>query len=505
MRSMDNNERKAAFLARNRHARTSSRAVWRIALMVSLSLFPRLLVAHELDVASLVGEDWYGLYLNGQKAGYSMNAVRIEADGTVLVVEDARFQINMVGVRQDMQIFSERAYGPDGSLVRIDYRVVDPAGTKEFHAKIEGAEMLLTSIVGGSPSEQRLPKPNESLDDVLKQARLVGPDAKVGDSITFSVFDPMYQKEIGGKSEIVGVENRMFDGAPTMVFKVKSHLDLMGIDSMAFVAQDGTVLEDEVASIITMRIEPEIMAKDVNYNNDVIVSNAAMVDAPIANARSLDTLKLWLDGPLAAVHLFNDERQTMAAQGSRVLFTGKKIVLDKFESARLPIENEAVEQWLKPTLFVQSDDPKLIEKAKEIAGDEKDAVKVSNLLCTWVNRNVRTSFSAQLTNALEVLERLEGDCTEYSILFIGLARAAGLPAREVAGLIYMEGTQPGFYFHQWAKVWVGKWIDVDPTFNQPIADVTHIKLAEGDLFEQARLIPIIGRIQIHVATDGDGS
>jgi hypothetical protein len=100
-----------------------------------------------------------------------------------------------------------------------------------------------------------------------------------------------------------------------------------------------------------------------------------------------------------------------------------------------------------------------------------------------------------------VLDSLEGDCTEHSILFIGLARAAGLPAREVAGLVYVQGTQPGFYFHQWAKVWVGKWIDVDPTFNQPLADVTHIKLAEGDLFEQAKLIPIIGKLKIEVAAE----
>ena len=35
------------------------------------------------------------------------------------------------------------------------------------------------------------------------------------------------------------------------------------------------------------------------------------------------------------------------------------------------------------------------------------------------------------------------------------------------------------------------------------ADTTHIKLAEGDLFEQARLIPIIGRIQVEVL-DADG-
>jgi len=47
-------------------------------------------------------------------------------------------------------------------------------------------------------------------------------------------------------------------------------------------------------------------------------------------------------------------------------------------------------------------------------------------------------------------------------------------------------------------VWVGAWVDVDPTFNQPVADATHIKLAEGDLMEQIRLLPVIGQLKVEV-------
>ena len=81
------------------------------------------------------------------------------------------------------------------------------------------------------------------------------------------------------------------------------------------------------------------------------------------------------------------------------------------------------------------------------------------------------------------------------------ARAAGIPSREVAGLIYIGGAQPGFYFHQWASVWVGQWVDMDPTFDQPAVDATHVKLAEGDLYRQARIIPIIGNLKIEVLPD----
>ena len=185
-------------------------------------------------------------------------------------------------------------------------------------------------------------------------------------------------------------------------------------------------------------------------------------------------------------------------------FAGTRYHLEGYQAAKLPVTEPSVQEWMKSTVLVQSDDPRLKAKAREIVGDEKDTFAVSTKLCEWVYANVRITYSARLSNALEVLEHPEGDCTEHSILFVGLARAAGLPAREVAGLIYVADSKPAFYFHQWAKVWIGKWIDVDPTFNQPLADPTHIKLAEGDLFEQAKLIPTIGQIRIEVAGETEG-
>jgi hypothetical protein len=50
-------------------------------------------------------------------------------------------------------------------------------------------------------------------------------------------------------------------------------------------------------------------------------------------------------------------------------------------------------------------------------------------------------------------------------------------------------------------VWVGEWMDVDPTFDQVYADATHIKLSEGDLVEQIKLLPVIGQLSIEV--DGE--
>lgn len=468
----------------------------KVILMATLFLFPRLLVAQGFDIDRLAGETWYGLYMNGEKAGYAFNSMEKDQEERIVLVEDARFQINMVGVKQDMHISSRRVYAPGGGLLSIESTVVDPSGPTEFLARVEGDELLLISKVAGNTTESRLPKPKESLNDAVKHARWVLGEPQVGDTLNFTVFEPMYQQEIAGISHIVGIEERVLEGVNTKVYQIKTALDVMGIESMSYVAEDGTTLEDEVAGIITMRIEPEEIAKDVQYSNDVIVSNAAVLENAIEKPRERDALRLLLRGPLTQDHFFNDERQFIEAAEDHFNFVSRRINLEGFEPAQLPIEDEELQRWMKATVFVQSDDPRLIEKAGEIVGDETDTLEVSNKLCLWVFENMRSTFSARLTNALEVLDSLEGDCTEHSILFIGLARAAGLPAREVAGLVYVEGQPPGFYFHQWAKVWVGKWIDVDPTFNQPLADVTHIKLAEGDLLHQSKLIPIIGKLKI---------
>lgn len=485
--------------------------------MISLSLFARLLAAEELDLRSLVGEDWYGLYMKGQKVGYAVNMFALGDDGAATLTEEMEFRMNMGGIRQDLHLSSRRVYSPSGDLARIDSKLVALVGGSEndgtarvgpdqprvrtestYSAEVEGDTLVLRTNLAGQTDEARLPKPQESLRDAIHQRRFVGPNAKVGDELTFTLFEPLYRRELKGTSRIIGAEERVFDGAPTKVYKIKTVMEDLGIETVAYVGQDGTVFEDVTANLLTMRLEPKEVARDINYSNDVIVSNAALLDAPISNARQRAALTLRIEGPLTAVHLFNDDRQRLVAKDGGFEFTGKRISLDGYPPARLPITDAGVAQWVESTHLVQSNHPDIVAKAKEIVGEERDALEVARRLCAWVYENVRTTYSAQLPNALDVLRHPQGDCTEHSVLFVALARAAGLPAREAAGLFYVETPQPGFYFHQWASVWVGKWIDMDPTWNQPLADVTHIKLAEGDLFEHTKLFPLIGQIRVTV-------
>ncbi|GMW02320.1 MAG: hypothetical protein AMXMBFR84_34560 [Candidatus Hydrogenedentota bacterium] len=475
----------------------------RLCVLLALALLVPLVMAEPVDVDKLLGEQWYGVYMNGKKSGYGTRTLKKDEQENVFVESDVHFQISMNSIKQDMRIFSSQKFDPQGQLVEINSVLHDQAGDTQFKGVMTGTEMLFSATVAGQTIQERLPRPKETLDDVLRTVELVQGNAKVGDKLSYTSYDLVLKTEVNATCEIVGIEERLAGGVPVRVFKIRSIDDVMNLEQTTYITAEGVVLEDVVAQIMTMRLEPMEVAKDVDYSNDTVVSNAAFVDDPIQNPREREILTLRIMGPLLQEHLFQDDRQQFTPDGDSYMFTAKRVSMDGVDAPDLPISDTSVAEWLTPTTFVQSDNPSIINKAREIVGDEKDSYAAARKICDWVSDNLRSTFSARMTNAAEVLESLEGDCTEHSVLFIALARAAGIPAREVAGLIYMDnGSEPGFYFHQWAKVWAGKWIDMDPTWDQPLVDATHIKLAEGDIRDQLKIIPLIGQIRIVVVEEG---
>jgi len=477
----------------------SMRNAWRVSnFALALILVALRAQSETIDVSKIVGTSWYGLYMNGQKIGFAKSSVDAMGDGTVRFLQDVTFRLAMVGVKQDMKAVTTRFYSLEGPLQSVEEQVDDPQGTSVYSARVTPQGIELSSTVGGRKSTKMLPPPRETLQDAVRSTEIMRSGPLKGEKFTYYMFEPMFGKELEASSEVLGTEERIFDGVKTKVYSLKTVLQPIGMESVSYLSESGELLEDHIAGgMITMRLESEEVAKDVKYQNDTIVSNAAMVKAPIANPRERDTLHLRVRGPLSSDHLFSDAGQTFTAEGDSWLFEGRKAKAPA-TPARVPVGEVEVAQWTKPTLYVQSDDPAMIAKARAIVGEETDSLKIVEKLVRWVSDNMEATFSARLSNSLEVLQSLEGDCTEHSILLVGLARAAGVPAREVAGLIYADSPKPGFYFHQWAKVWVGEWMDVDPTFGQVFADATHIKLSEGDLVEQVRLLPVIGKISIEV-------
>ncbi|HEY8504227.1 MAG TPA: transglutaminase-like domain-containing protein, partial [Gemmataceae bacterium] len=127
--------------------------------------------------------------------------------------------------------------------------------------------------------------------------------------------------------------------------------------------------------------------------------------------------------------------------------------------------------------------PRVRELAREAVGDAKtDREKVERLV-KFVNGYITPSYTAEPLNLLKLIREKQGDCSEYALLFAALARAAGVPCREVGGLVYMGDAEKAFGPHAWNEVVLdGKWVPVDASVPQAEIDPTHVRYgsAAGD-------------------------
>lgn len=126
---------------------------------------------------------------------------------------------------------------------------------------------------------------------------------------------------------------------------------------------------------------------------------------------------------------------------------------------------------LSSTQFWQSDDPEIQKLAKELKTPEQIYKYVLDLL--EYNPNEARLDRERKGGKRALVDPKNSICTDYTDLFITLARAAGIPAREVIGYGYSDYRDKhplslvADVLHSWPEYWDEpnqRWVSVDPTW-----------------------------------------
>lgn len=137
----------------------------------------------------------------------------------------------------------------------------------------------------------------------------------------------------------------------------------------------------------------------------------------------------------------------------------------------LAVSAHVLNENTKPKEFWQSDDPQI----KELASSLKTPEEIYKFVTNYLNYNeervkpnvVRLGAKAALVSPNNAI------CMEFTDLFIAIARAAGIPAREINGFADTDNPkiQPlslvADVLHSWPEYWnkdLETWIPVDPTW-----------------------------------------
>jgi len=138
-----------------------------------------------------------------------------------------------------------------------------------------------------------------------------------------------------------------------------------------------------------------------------------------------------------------------------------------------------VKKYLERDKYITTDD-RVKEIAWQITHDEKGVLSKARAVYDWVIMNTSRDQTIKGCGTGEVeriLAKRSGKCVDISSVFIALARASGVPAREVFGIRLPDKGNKDISgdFHCWAEFYLpgSGWVPVDP------ADVRKIMPGEN--------------------------
>ena len=392
------------------------------------------------------------------------------------------------------------------------------------HGEMQGDTTLRLILSTGEDSQLtwvRFPRP-VVLPSLLPLRLAFGGELKTGRTSVLRVFDPALLAErevavtVAVESTLIVPDSADYDS--TAMAWVAVHFDTMrafrldqrssGLAASMWVDAQGHIVRAASPTGVTF----ERTAFELAYENfrrrdtaRVARSSAApdrgaivpitAIAAGLRPLNRLDTAATFrvrlVDLAPAGLDLASD-RQTLSGDTVTVRPDRPAALVAPY---RLPATDTTLQAYLRAEPLLQSTNPRIQAQARLLMGRQRNPTAIAAALAHWVATSVRGEAGAMLPSALAVFEGRRGDCTEHTTLFVALARAAGLPARPVAGLLLVDGR---LYYHDWAEVYLNGWVAVDPTLDQMPADAGHLRLVIGGLARQMELTRLIGKLRLEV-------
>jgi hypothetical protein len=428
------------------------------------------------------GRHAYGVYFKDRKVGWVVEEMKLgKHNGADVMLSLSETYMKTLfdkeeSVKHEKTTTAFELAGR-GDIAFADFYRKEDGKVVTRRIERDGGRLKIVTKQGGRTLTRRVPMPKDTIAHHRElEAWLAGP-RKAGEKFTsYSAAweeDDVNTKNVyrfrEAKTMLVGDQSRQ-------LYSVE--IDLDGGKMEALVFPDSRIVTATIGGLMKLKLEKEEDAKKLDGKPvDLMPITAVYVEEHLGLARHVDVLRLELRG-LGDFQVPASHRQVVTAGKECVVVELRR---DFRAEKASPLTDKEKIEYTKATPRLQSDEEQVKNLARKIVGEEKDALKAARKIERWVHENLTKSYSDNADTALEILDRKAGDCTEHSLLFVALARAAGIPAREVGGLAYVPDKKPMFGWHAWAEVHDGhQWVSIDPTWGQVYVDGTHLKMSTGD-------------------------
>lgn len=429
------------------------------------------------EVARVIAEhrsdDWYAFHMQGHKIGWAHVTMRpTEADepGAYRVAMEMHAQLD-VGEVFDEDFAQYYAATPPHAVVELTTREAQLTTTTERRFVFGRGGALMLAVLDGVPAWPRwLPPSADTLAAALASTAL--PDSvTAGQAAVVSAFDSDLGRDQRTTVEVIGVAPEVIAGVSVPVVTARL---LQEDDEQAMTARfaGGKALEITLGPGSRLELTDRATAQDA-IEGLTMNASAVAIDHDLGDLAGAKQLTMLVEAPAGFVIPSGPQQEVTELEPGRHRVVTRPV-------PGLEVTDAERARALEATLAIDRDAPPIAELAARLTRDVRsDRARVDRIV-DWVYRSLEKTLSTNLGTASHVLARREGDCTEHTLLVVALARAAGIPARPVDGLMYAPGTSR-FYWHAWTQVALdGRWVAVDGAWGQHVADPGHLMLGVGD-------------------------
>lgn len=470
--------------------------------------------------AILPYERWEIVKLDGQRIGHShlsWRAIKKEGRDIVQSKFEMRLRFPRFGDETNMSVFRETEEELDGRLLSFRFRMENPpAQGQSLHGVVQGNELQLQHQTAGktvvrsqdwepgtlSPAwlEQRALLQNPLAPGEKRELRVYRPET--GQVTTVSIVADAAAVPLSPQVPADG-------GKVRQVSATIRHEDNPGSPIMVRSDSAGTILETRqdflgkaMTTVLTTKAEAlrQTPLATIDISQATIIKTAAI---PKAHRASRVVYRATLPGESPLKVLPTTPYQSLKADGKFAAM----LTVHATPVPPNPREPAPPAACLAASQLIQKDDPLIESLSQHAAGAETDPGRIAGLLESFVQSHVQEkNFSSALASATEVARSQEGDCTEHAVLLAAMLRNRGIPARIVAGLVYVH-SQGGFGGHMWTEAYIdGHWVPLDATLGLGGTAGGHIRLSTADFADGGAtpatafrpLLRVLGKLKLDV-------
>lgn len=422
------------------------------------------------DIDTTLRTDWYGVYFMNKKIGYfrsNRNRQGSEIVDSILM----HMKIVSMGRKTEMDLTQNLHFEGQAPyrLLRARFDLDNgPTKVRIGATRTDKGYEYQADIAG-----QKVTRAVADLDYVLADAMAhegwLRASPKLGEQIVARDLDLQEWKMHTLRHKILSIKNSFVSGLEVKFFEIESENSKDMIKLLSRYDATGRMLSG-VFAVFELRSETEEQAKNAEYSQDLFVLGMAKLDKGIGRTTNLSELILEYDSKEGQV--FEPGPRQSVADGPGDF---KRIKVGKAHGTPTKATAKEIEDALSETNAYAISNPRVKALAQEAIGDARTPEEKVKRIVAFAHNFVRPELSANIPNIHDLLVHKKGDCKSFALLVTNLCRASGVPARDVAGLVYMGDDQKAFGGHAWNEVVLnGVWVPVDASLGQTEVDAGHL-------------------------------